>query len=68
MSRTLTTPQGHARRAASKARTASYDAEQSSERKRKLALNRFSYSGGFDGYEGRMILKPDHGASSAERT
>lgn len=29
------------------------------ERRRKLALNRFTYSGGFDGYEGRMILRPE---------
>lgn len=27
-----------------------------SERRQQLALNRFTYSGGYDGFEGRMIL------------
>lgn len=30
--------------------------ELTSERRQQLALNRFTYSGGFDGFEGRMIL------------
>ncbi len=29
-----------------------------SERRQQLALNRFTYSGGFDGYEGRMTCPP----------
>lgn len=32
--------------------------EPSSETRNRLALHRFTYSGGYDGYEGRMILKP----------
>ncbi|AWN38065.1 hypothetical protein DK427_21905 [Methylobacterium radiodurans] len=32
--------------------------EAASERARHAALNRFSYSGGFDGYEGRMTCPP----------
>ncbi|GJE29031.1 hypothetical protein [Methylobacterium organophilum] len=40
----------------------SWQGELSPEMKRKLALNRFTYSGGFDGYEGRMMLSPEPGA------
>ncbi|MBK3404301.1 hypothetical protein H0176_06910 [Methylorubrum populi] len=32
--------------------------ELTSERRQQLALNRFTYSGGYDGFEGRMILSP----------
>ncbi|MEH3119218.1 MAG: hypothetical protein PGN25_16920 [Methylorubrum populi] len=30
--------------------------ESTAERRRQLAISRFTYSGGYDGYEGRMIL------------
>jgi len=33
--------------------------EHSTEMRNRLALNRFTYRGGYDGYEGRMILRPD---------
>jgi hypothetical protein len=38
--------------------------ELTSERRQQLALNRFTYRGGYDGFEGRMILKPDDERSS----
>jgi hypothetical protein len=34
--------------------------EPSVEIRNRLARNRFTYSGGYDGYEGRMILRPDN--------
>ncbi|AWI89965.1 hypothetical protein C0214_17865 [Methylobacterium sp. DM1] len=34
------------------------DSELTYERRQQLALNRFTYSGGYDGFEGRMILSP----------
>ncbi|KQT53402.1 hypothetical protein ASG52_04565 [Methylobacterium sp. Leaf456] len=33
--------------------------EASTEMRNRLALNRFTYRGGYDGYEGRMILRPE---------
>lgn len=33
--------------------------EPSTETRNRVALSRFTYSGGYDGYEGRMILRPD---------
>ncbi|GJD77170.1 hypothetical protein GCM10007886_39530 [Methylobacterium gregans] len=58
--------------------SAGYRSETASERARHAVLNRFSYSGGFDGYEGRMTCPPswrtsafrddqDRGARSAAR-
>jgi hypothetical protein len=38
--------------------SAGYRSETASERARCAALNRFTYSGGFDGYEGRMTCPP----------
>ncbi len=38
--------------------SAGYRSETPSERARYAALNRFTYSGGFDGYEGRMTCPP----------
>ncbi len=37
-----------------------------SERRQQLALNRFTYSGGYDGFEGRMILSRQD-AEASER-
>lgn len=33
--------------------------EPSVEIRNRLARNRFAYSGGYDGYEGRMVLRPE---------
>ena len=33
-----------------------HGSELTSERRQQLALNRFTYSGGYDGFEGRMML------------
>ncbi len=38
--------------------SAGFRSETASERARHAVLNRFSYSGGFDGYEGRMTCPP----------
>lgn len=51
--------QGQARRRVGEPQTAQRESDLSLERRQKLALNRFTYSGGYDGYEGRMILKPE---------
>jgi hypothetical protein len=50
---------GQARRRIGGQQTAQQESDLSLERRQKLALNRFTYSGGYDGYEGRMILKPE---------
>lgn len=42
-------------------------AESSTEMRNRLALSRFTYSGGYDGYEGRMILKPDRAKPSGSK-
>ncbi len=38
--------------------SAGFRSDTASERARYAILNRFSYSGGFDGYEGRMTCPP----------
>ncbi len=38
--------------------SAGFRTDTAPERARSAALNRFTYSGGFDGYEGRMICPP----------
>ncbi len=51
--------QGQTRRRIGEPGLSPRESDLSLERRRKLALNRFTYSGGYDGYEGRMILKPE---------
>ena len=53
------TSTGQARRRVGEPNPSHRESDVSLERRRKLALNRFTYSGGYDGYEGRMILKPE---------
>lgn len=44
--------------------SAGFRSDTASERARCMALNRFTYSGGFDGYEGRMICPPSWRATA----
>ena len=41
--------------------------EPSSEARGRLALSRFTYNGGYDGYEGRMILRPETAKPSGSK-
>lgn len=54
-----TTGSQHGRRHAGSARHAPRKPDCSVELRNRLALSRFTYSGGYDGYEGRMILRPE---------
>ncbi|MBD8905821.1 hypothetical protein [Methylorubrum zatmanii] len=54
------------RRYGQRAYQTSRECEPSPETRKRLALNRFSYSGGYDGYEGRMMLKPEDGKLSGQ--
>lgn len=54
-----TTGSHQGRRDAGSARPVPQAGESSTQTRNRLALNRFTYRGGYDGYEGRMILRPD---------
>lgn len=55
------------RRHARRSPLRSWQSEPSPETVRRAAFNRFSYSGGYDGYEGRMMLTPDAKAKARAR-
>ncbi|ACK84371.1 MULTISPECIES: hypothetical protein [Methylorubrum] len=56
MPKPYSTPPAKGRRHIGNAHRLYQGSELTSERRQQLALNRFTYSGGFDGFEGRMIL------------
>ncbi|KQQ12974.1 hypothetical protein ASF53_12260 [Methylobacterium sp. Leaf123] len=56
MPKPYSTPPAKGRQQIGNAHHLHQGSELTSERRQKLALNRFTYSGGFDGFEGRMIL------------
>ena len=62
-----TTGSQHGRRHAGSARHAPRAGESSVEMRNRLALSRFTYSGGYDGYEGRMILRPETAKPSGSK-
>ncbi len=57
----------HGRRHHGAGRHAPRSGEPSTETRNRLALSRFTYSGGYDGYEGRMILRPDWAKPSGSK-
>jgi len=59
MRKPYSTSSGKARHRVGDASKARPDGDLTSERRSKIALSRFTYSGGYDGFEGRMILKPE---------
>ncbi len=59
MAKPPTRDEHYARRHHGAPRHAPRTGEPSAEMRNRLALNRFTYAGGYDGYEGRMILRPE---------
>ena len=55
------------RRHARRSPLRSWQSEPSQEMVRRAAFNRFSYSGGYDGYDGRMMLTPEAKAEARAR-
>ncbi|WP_232628310.1 hypothetical protein [Methylobacterium sp. Leaf118] len=68
MSKPPLTRSAKGRRSARSSDGSAWTSEQASETRRKIAINRFTYRGGYDGYEGRMILRPELGERPRSET
>lgn len=68
MSKSHLTRSAKGRRPARASYGSAGNSEHASETRRRIAISRFTYSGGYDGFEGRMILRPETGERPGSKT